>query len=274
MHVINLKPGEWKKILEDHKNGLSPLMLSRKYGYPYEALRSRIRKSPFYIPRSNRFYENPGIKEDIFETIDSDEKAYWLGFIASDGNVCITKNWQYIVQIYLDIKDEAHVKKFYDFIGNQKPIRHRTRVGTNYTKKTVTQAIAAVSSKRMVNSLIKLGITPRKSLTLHWPKLDDPSLYWSFIRGYWDGDGTVGKTYLGVLGTKKFLESMDLFIQSECGFEETGHIRQKWSNTYELRYFTKKAKVVARFIYVNSNISAVLERKLLRAQSLIKYAEK
>lgn len=40
-----------------------------------------------------------------------------------------------------------------------------------------------------------LGVTPRKSLTLEFPRWLHPSLYSHFIRGVYDGDGSVYRWY-------------------------------------------------------------------------------
>ena len=49
----------------------------------------------------------------FFETIDTEEKAYWLGFIASDGWISINKNTNSgTVGIELQVSDIDHLKKF------------------------------------------------------------------------------------------------------------------------------------------------------------------
>jgi hypothetical protein len=40
--------------------------------------------------RNNNIYKNKECNIDYFEIIDTEDKAYWLGFIYADG--CITKN--------------------------------------------------------------------------------------------------------------------------------------------------------------------------------------
>ena len=52
------------------------------------------------------------INENVFETIDSEEKAYWLGFLYADGSVTNRSD----IDISLQLSDERHVEKFYNFI--------------------------------------------------------------------------------------------------------------------------------------------------------------
>lgn len=51
-----------------------------------------------------------------------------------------------------------------------------------------------ISSKTLTADLLKLGCTPRKSLTLKFPNdgiFKSNDLIRHFIRGYFDGDGSV-----------------------------------------------------------------------------------
>ncbi len=45
----------------------------------------------------------------------------------------------------------------------------------------------------MVDSLAKIGVLPRKSLTVGFPSRDviTDDLFWPFVRGYFDGDGCI-----------------------------------------------------------------------------------
>ena len=67
----------------------------------------------------------------------------------------------------------------------------------------------------MWESLNKLGCKPNKSLILEFPKEEyftSPDLIRHFIRGYWDGDGSLGIynniNYASVIGTKAFVEGV------------------------------------------------------------------
>ncbi len=47
--------------------------------------------------------------EDYFETIDTKDKAYWLGFLMADGYNNPAKN---MIRIWLSIKDEILIDRF------------------------------------------------------------------------------------------------------------------------------------------------------------------
>ena len=50
----------------------------------------------------------------IFDKINSQEKAYWLGFILADGYLNVDKH---MLRIKLGDKDKHHLEKFIQFIG-------------------------------------------------------------------------------------------------------------------------------------------------------------
>ena len=63
--------------------------------------------------------------EHVFDSIDTEEKAYWLGFIFADGYISSSplkeQNKKYIFEICLALIDTGHLFKFYSFIKTEKP---------------------------------------------------------------------------------------------------------------------------------------------------------
>ncbi len=122
--------------------------------------------------------------ENFFEVIDTEEKAYWLGALYADGNVSQNKTGS--GKIFLSSKDYDWIEKFMRSIeSTNKPTREFHK---KYQKEIWK---AQITSTKMFNDLVRLGCMPRKSMIITFPKL--PShLIPHFIRGYFDGDGTVG----------------------------------------------------------------------------------
>lgn len=54
---------------------------------------------------------------DKFKKIDNPDKAYWLGFIAADGNVLLRQN-SGTLRIGVHTKDREHLEKFKDFMSS------------------------------------------------------------------------------------------------------------------------------------------------------------
>lgn len=147
--------------------------------------------------------------ETIFDSIDTEEKAYWLGFLFADGTISSSPlrndaKTQYQIELSLSSKDLSHLEKFAKFIGYTQPL---------YCDET--RCRISVYSKHMWQVLNANGCTPQKSLTLKFPKIElfkDIQLVYHFIRGYWDGDGCLSysnkehtKAEISVIGTDEIL---------------------------------------------------------------------
>src|ERR1051326_5046232 len=94
----------------------------------------------------------------FFDVIDSEEKAYWLGFLSGDGAIIKST-----VVVALKRGDAAHLTKLATAIESSAPIHEYTSTlgGRVYLTATVR-----LSSIRLVAALARLGVGPRKSLTL------------------------------------------------------------------------------------------------------------
>ena len=123
------------------------------------------------------------LNEHYFDTIDCNEKAYWLGFLFADGATVNTSNIIYFGQI----KDRIDtVIAFKSAISLTKEINIRIpKVGNTYY-------FCEFCSKIMANKLKELGCVPQKSLLGRFNSSIVPEKYMNaFIRGYFDGDGCI-----------------------------------------------------------------------------------
>jgi hypothetical protein len=155
-------------------------------------------------PKKLRKYKNDN--ENVFQKIDNEEKAYWLGFLYADGYVSDARA---VVELCLKEEDYNHIVKFKKFlkIENEIKIKKRT-IGS----KIFYGYKLSINSSIMKNDLINLGCTPRKSDELSFPTEQQVpiNLVSHFVRGYFDGDGCItsgntSKVIVELLGTPDFL---------------------------------------------------------------------
>jgi len=150
-----------------------------------EAVTYKFRRS-----QSNRQYT---LDEKFFENIDTEQKAYWLGFILADG--CISQD---SLVIALASRDKRHLKKFLKDIESNYKIHDRTCVRTfNGKTKEYRESRIQIGSKKLVQGLLKQGVTPNKSLTAEPIKVKK-DLQRHFWRGVFDGDGSIAKKYFRI----------------------------------------------------------------------------
>lgn len=125
-----------------------------------------------------------------FKNIDTPNKAYWLGFIAADGNVSVnpeTNSGE--IKIILQAKDGNHLQKFNKSLNGNVEIKYGKRQ-CNLNGKIYSFSQIRLYSIEMANDLISYGIIPNKTFNLKFPSLNT-SLIPHFIRGYFDGDGCI-----------------------------------------------------------------------------------
>ena len=198
--------------------------------------------------------------ETVFENIDSEEKAYWLGFMYADGYVIEKRNE---VGIGLKQEDYEHLVKFKDFLKYEGEIRF---------KKNTNSYTLSFLNKKIKSDLIAKGCVPNKSKVLTYPSEEvvPKDLMIHFIRGYIDGDGYIGnaKHYprLSILGTENMLKGIVKYLNiretkirkaNPKGSDEVKEI--EWKGLY--------LKEILKKLYCDSNI--YLERKYKRSLELV-----
>lgn len=210
--------------------------------------------------------QNIGIKRDYFNVIDTEEKAYWLGFIYADGYVSISKTGgQQEVGIELNVNDIGHLRKFDKALNGNLPIAIRTR------KPTLIKGVPTgerevcsirIYSKKMVSDLIKHGVTIRKTYSKEFPIVED-GLFFHFLRGFFDGDGCITLSQNGNIDELKFTNPNNEFLKFisnkllENGIHTTIYCEDELK--YNLRISTFDRFKFLDKIYGNSNV--FLDRK-------------
>lgn len=202
---------------------------------------------------------------EIFDNIDSEEKAYWLGFIYADGNIASLnyKKIRYEFELTLKEEDHNHLIKFCKFIkSNKLPVVSKSGKLFSYKRSRVCFA-----NKHYWNTLNNYGCIPKKSLVLKFPNINifkDKSLIKHFIRGYIDGDGCISyknkehtDMTLSILGTREFLSE----LQKNLPLERENKIFTE-NNIFKLVYNGSRGKYILNYLYNEATI--YLERKYLR----------
>lgn len=165
-----------------------------------------------YLGEEIREYHIPTkgltVKQDYFHSIESENQAYWYGFIMADGSVI--KNKGYRLSIELNEIDKNHLEKFKTDIGSNHPIHMR---------KNRPIIFIAINSKPLVEDLMSLGCTPNKTATgwIAFDKID--SMYWKdVLRGFLDGDGFIDKKRYRIIYTIKQRSISESIVKAFLSF--------------------------------------------------------
>jgi DNA-binding transcriptional regulator WhiA len=158
-----------QKIIELHNSGKGVTEIGRILNLDRAAVSRNLKKLGYNTSRNT-------LIKDIFHVIDTEDKAYWLGFLYADGY--ISKYNQ--IEVSLSLEDIDHLKKLKKFVNTNTNIitdKYRCRL--------------LFCSKEMVSDLAILGCVNNKSLILTFPTEEQvpQNLLNHFLRGYVDGDG-------------------------------------------------------------------------------------
>lgn len=169
-----------------------------------------------------------------FEYIDSEEKAYWLGFIAADG--CNYEREQNAtIVINLAKKDKEQLEKFKKFMNSDVQVKDFIQ-NAGFSNNSEMSKIV-FNSKEMSHDLTLAGVPPKKSLILKPPIINE-KYYFSYILGYFDGDGSIfqnsnGEFGICIVGTKEILEWINSLLNISSHLEKRS--QESLSNNYYIR---------------------------------------
>lgn len=214
---------------------------------------------------------NHALDEGYFESIDTEGKAYWLGFITADGCVsagAVGANGWMRNQLSVKLKesDAGHLEKLRSALSAEAPVRFVPQATCSHGAVEI-----AVNSERIVDSLIRLGVTPRKSLVVE-PWSGPAELMRHYWRGMVDGDGTLvrhpgerDKWHIRLLGTESSVEAFRRWAVPICGSTAKSFPK---GNIWQWTVGGLAApQAVARELYRDTTVS--LDRKLATAHQLM-----
>lgn len=135
-----------------------------------------LKDNPYYSVRSKVNYRNLDLNHDYFDIIDTEAKAYLLGFLIADGNVY--KDSSYRVRCEVNRRDIEVLKLMKNELNSNNKIIETSKDCVSF----------CTSSEQLFRDLEKYGVVPNKCKSTFLPILDD-SLMCHLLRGILDGDG-------------------------------------------------------------------------------------
>ena len=204
---------------------------------------------------TNRRYQ---VNDTYFDKIDTEDKAYWLGFLYADGYVRMKDGKSGELRLKLKDTDKAHIELFLNNLECEKPVICGVDGKSKFCSVTVYSNI-------LVNKLFELGCVNNKTQKIRLPKLEK-SLMSHFIRGYFDGDGSVSKVknrpnsfVVSICSNNDFNDDIINFL----GFGKP----YKYEN-YSVIKFNKIMDIINFKNYIYTNAVTLLERKLIKFKEI------
>lgn len=209
-----------ESLIKMYQDNTSIREISRKTGFNRGTLSRMFERLNVKTTKGNH-YRTYFFDFNYFEKIDSSNKAYWLGFLYADGCILpVNRYGEQTFKLQLGEKDIDALEKFKEDIQSTYPIR---RDDSHRIKNPNYQAMVLLEqrSQKTVDDLKKLGCVESKSLVLEFPTKEQvPEKYiYDFIRGYFDGDGSISffkkqnVFQISFVGTEKFIRKLSTFFE-------------------------------------------------------------
>lgn len=208
---------ETNEIIQLYQSGMSTVKIGKQFNVGHKKIASVLEENG--IPRTGVSRRKYKINENYFDKIDSPNKAYILGFLFADGHNEIKKA---TVSISLQEEDKEILELMRQEIGSEKPLEYldysnKNDFGYHYKN----QYRLMFFNKHICDTLNDIGMLSNKSLSLTFPDIH-ASLYQHFIRGYFDGDGSVcfsknGNCIVTITSTESFCNSVKEILFEQLG---------------------------------------------------------
>lgn len=258
-------------IIKKYLNGLSCPEIAKECGCNPSYINAVIKKSGTERRKAGEVNRKYKINESYFNEIDNEEKAYFLGFLFSDGD---NNTRKHVVRLRLQEKDLDILERLNSLIENESPVRVIPyREKSTAFKNGQDVACLIINSRRVSDRLNEIGFTPKKSFTINYPAIPR-ELDRHFIRGYFDGNGSFGITnskcngytqirfYLDIDGSDNILSVMQVILVQEMDLSITKRsVRAENTDgkVVTLRYSGEQALKIMDWIYKDSSIK--MDRK-------------
>lgn len=209
------------------------------------------------------------VNDDYFSKIN-EISSYILGFIAADGHVTNYQrksNYLIINIIQTDIEILNLIKKELSYTG---------KIYSQKKSNGQDQCALRICSNKIALDIQNYFITNNKTFDLKWVKNINERFLKFFIRGYFDGDGSLsfniekGNYSASFVGTRLFLEGLLSFYRSETNTND-GSIKE-YKSYSQLTFGGKYcARTFLNWLYEDSTMNTRLSRKYNKYLEFIDY---
>lgn len=237
------------QIIELYKNGFSTSELSVKFGIHRSTVqRILIRNGVELRKRTPCHYDTRLFDEYTMES------CYWAGFIAADGYIRYDRD---AVVIHLSNTDKDHLYKLAKLTNFQGNIHNNDK-----------ECSITFSGKWYVESLKNnFNICPQKTFDVKIPDNLPEGMLAHFLRGYFDGDGSISHTnnylHIGITSgsTQLLNQIIDYLYRNNIVIRNKDGKPKIYNTNNAINYFCNNAYKVIDLLYSNSTECTRLYRK-------------
>lgn len=227
----------------------------------YTAMQNEFKANGWQPRDRNQGNRQYHFNEHVFDTIDTPEKAFCFGLLLADGCNHLNSNE---VSICLQERDKEVLEMLNSVFGSDYPLHFHKA----YNTQSQNTYSLRISSNYFSQKCTEIGFTPRKSLTLDFPKSVPDKYIGNMLNGYIAGDGWVQKYVIGFMSTDKFCYGTKDFL-SNLGIESHVYDPKRHYNEHtKILQISHRNNIIPFVELMCDNCSIFLRRKY---EKLIEY---
>lgn len=203
--------------VNDLKSGMLMKDVVKKHNISYTWIYKFMHKT------NQMFYTDHGRKNKLnktyFNKIDNEHKAYWLGFIFADGSLTKSNSYDKTpnrLQFNLSQKDKNTLEKILIDLESTANIMDYIPSEKTYASNPMSRL--SINSIDLCKDLRRHGVVLKKNRTFPWNSMSK-KLYRHFIRGYFDGDGSISQNFQ-LTGYRDMLADIQIILIENCNLNK------------------------------------------------------
>lgn len=216
-----------KDAIIDYNSGMRIPAIGIKYGFNRGSVWKQLKNHVIIRPDNETHAKKYDLDENYFDTINTEAKAYFLGLMLADGS---NNEEKHNVRINLQEEDKAILDSFLLELKTNNSLKY---IDCSKQVNRKNQWRIDIYNKHLSSKLLEYGCKYNKEFSTFFPKQIPENLYNHFIRGYFDGDGSIfnnfttkkstHKTtfYFNITGNLELIESIQNILIKELGLNKT-----------------------------------------------------
>lgn len=256
-----ISPEDKAQMVQDYLQGMTQAQIATKFDCAQTACSKILRLAGITTRSNGATHRKYQVDESFFDVVDTEDKAYWLGFLTADATI-LEKG----LIVALKQSDINHLGKLRTALGSAHPIKNEV-VSVNGKMHQTCRIF--IGSHRLAASLSALGVASRKSAICKPCHSIPEYLVVHYWRGVFDGDGFIcpnqGKKWIvGMVGTYDIAEGFRVFL-SACISSHAQVLPHH--NIFTIRFSgASLSRRVLQYLYQDSTV--YLDRKYQLYQEL------
>jgi len=269
--MVQLTTKQEKELIALYQTGSKTKDLCLKYGWSVNNRRGPLdilKKNNILIRMDNKTHaKRYNIDDNYFKCIDSKDKAYFLGLIYADGSMHYKKAE---MKLPLQESDKHILDTFSKYIKSNKPLRFKKAKQDRWAN----MYSFIIENRKICADLNNLNVLPKKEDFLNLPNEDIvPKKYLShFVRGFFDGDGSVyilkKDNYPGFAfaGTKEMIYALNELLFDTLQLKKRNVYKRfkerKTNSGYQVSWTgTKSCKIFYEWLYKDCDDLFICRKK-------------